>query len=195
MVRSKQYVGTCVANRMVNGTQQTICWHVDDLKLSHKSPREHTKVIKKLMAIYGTDMTVRRGKKHKYMGMDLDYSQKGKLLISMIEYNKATWAMWPEPLDKPVKTSPGENLLNVNADCPKLDTARAQLFHSIIARNLFSSKRSREDILATTAFCTTRVKAPDEDDWKKLGRCMQYLKDTPNDVLTLSADNIQIVKW
>ena len=25
----------CVANRMVNGYQQTICWHVDDVKLSH----------------------------------------------------------------------------------------------------------------------------------------------------------------
>ena len=25
----------CVANKMVNGEQQTICWHVDDLKSSH----------------------------------------------------------------------------------------------------------------------------------------------------------------
>ena len=27
----------CVANRTVNGTQQTITWHVDDVKASHKS--------------------------------------------------------------------------------------------------------------------------------------------------------------
>ena len=157
---------------MVKGTQQTICWHVDDLKLSHKSAHENTKIIKKLMAIHEKDMTVRRGKKHRYLGMDLDYSQKGKLLIGMIEYNKATWAMWPEPLDKPVKAPAGENLLKVNPDCPKLDAARARLFHTITAQNLFSSKRSRGDILPTTAFCTTRVKALDEDDWKKLGRCM-----------------------
>ena len=26
----------CVANRMVDGTQQTVCWHVDNLKISHK---------------------------------------------------------------------------------------------------------------------------------------------------------------
>ena len=25
----------CVANKMVNGKQMTICWHVDDLKVSH----------------------------------------------------------------------------------------------------------------------------------------------------------------
>ena len=110
--------------------------------------------------------------------MDLDFSEKGKLKIGMIEYNKATWMMWPEPLDKPVKTPAGEHLLKVNPDCPKLDESRARLFHTITARNLFSSKRSRGDILPTTAFCTTRVKEPDEDDWKKLGRCMQYLKDT-----------------
>ena len=26
----------CVANKMVNGSQITICWHVDDVKVSHK---------------------------------------------------------------------------------------------------------------------------------------------------------------
>ena len=26
----------CVANKIVNGTQMIVCWHVDDLKISHK---------------------------------------------------------------------------------------------------------------------------------------------------------------
>ena len=26
----------CVANMMVNGAQITVCWHVDDLKISHR---------------------------------------------------------------------------------------------------------------------------------------------------------------
>ena len=29
----------CVANKMVNGEQLTICWHVDDLKSSHIDPK------------------------------------------------------------------------------------------------------------------------------------------------------------
>ena len=41
----------------------------------------------------------------------------------------------------------------------------------------------------------TRVKEQDVDDRKNLGRCMQYLKDTADDVLTLSADSIRVVKW
>ena len=29
----------CVVNKMVNGEQLTICWHVDDLKSSHTDPK------------------------------------------------------------------------------------------------------------------------------------------------------------
>ena len=28
----------CVANKMIDGSQFTIVWHVDDLLLSHKNP-------------------------------------------------------------------------------------------------------------------------------------------------------------
>ena len=34
----------CVANKIINGTQCTICWHVDDLKISHKDPAVVTQV-------------------------------------------------------------------------------------------------------------------------------------------------------
>ena len=30
--------GPCVANKIVNGHQLTVTWHVDDLKLSQKYP-------------------------------------------------------------------------------------------------------------------------------------------------------------
>jgi type I restriction-modification system DNA methylase subunit len=29
----------CVANQMINGEQQTVMWHVDDLKSSHVDPK------------------------------------------------------------------------------------------------------------------------------------------------------------
>ena len=35
----------CVANKQVRGTQMTICWHVDDIKLSHKQECCVTKMI------------------------------------------------------------------------------------------------------------------------------------------------------
>ena len=45
------------------------------------------------------------------------------------------------------------------------------------------------------AFLCTRVKAPDVDDYKKLGRTMMYLRGTLNMPLTLEADECNIVKW
>jgi hypothetical protein len=33
----------CVANKDMNGTQMMVCWHVDDLKVSHMDPRENTR--------------------------------------------------------------------------------------------------------------------------------------------------------
>ena len=80
---------------------------------------------------------------------------------------------------------------NVN----KLDEARKQKFHTFTAKGLFLCKRARPDIQTAIAFLSTRVKNPDEDDWKKLLRMMQYLNGTPNLVLRLSADNTNILKW
>ena len=45
----------CVANKIINGEQFTIVWHVDDLKLSHKDPEVVTEMIaylKVCMKIY-----------------------------------------------------------------------------------------------------------------------------------------------
>jgi hypothetical protein len=33
----------CVANKEVNGTQMMVCWHVDNLKVSHMDPKENTR--------------------------------------------------------------------------------------------------------------------------------------------------------
>ena len=45
------------------------------------------------------------------------------------------------------------------------------------------------------AFLTTRVKEPDEDDWKKLARMMTHFKHTKDSVLTLEADNVNAIEW
>jgi hypothetical protein len=42
---------------------------------------------------------------------------------------------------------------------------------------------------------TTRVKAPDKNDYKKLTRLVKYLRGTPKPYLTLEADDTHIVKW
>ena len=76
----------------------------------------------------------------------------------------------------------------------KLDEKRAENFHSVNALLLFISRRCRLDIQTAVGFLCTRVSSPDEDDWVKLRRVLQYLKGTIDLVLTLGADDITKMK-
>ena len=78
----------CVANKTVNGTQMTVCWHVDNLKVSHVDPKEVTKFGEWLSKTYGVSIATHRGKVHDYLGMIFDFSKKGKVMINMIKYLK-----------------------------------------------------------------------------------------------------------
>ena len=42
---------------------------------------------------------------------------------------------------------------------------------------------------------STRVKSPNESDWKKLIRLMEYLNGTKELILRLWADDLRVVKW
>ena len=70
----------CVANKVVNGSQMTVTWDVNNLKVSHNNYHEVTKFLMYLGDWYGNRITaVNRGKVYDYLGMDLDFSNKGKL--------------------------------------------------------------------------------------------------------------------
>jgi hypothetical protein len=66
--------GPCVANKMSQGKQFTLTWHVDDIKMSHEDHNEVINVTEWLKGIYGDNMHVSRGLVHDYLRMTLDYS-------------------------------------------------------------------------------------------------------------------------
>jgi hypothetical protein len=67
----------CIVNKIIKGKQMTLCWHVDDMKISHIEPNEVTGMIEYLKLKYASDgigkMKISRGKVHEYLGMILDY--------------------------------------------------------------------------------------------------------------------------
>jgi hypothetical protein len=75
-----------------------------------------------------------------------------------------------------------------------LDKSKADIFHSTVAKLLYICKRCRLDIQNTVGFLTTRVSKPDEDDWKKLKRVLQYLRGTIDDKLILGCVDIGKMK-
>jgi hypothetical protein len=65
----------CVVNKIINGTQCTILWHVDDIKGSHVEQKVLNDIAKQLNDKYGqeTSLTVHRRMVHDYFGMVIDY--------------------------------------------------------------------------------------------------------------------------
>ena len=75
-------------NKIVNDKQCTILWHVDDLNISYVDPDIVSRVLAYIDVEYGniSKMTITRGKIHKYLGMNIDYSSPVKLIFSVVDY-------------------------------------------------------------------------------------------------------------
>ena len=189
----------CVANKMINGKQCTVVWHVDDLKISHVDAKENDKFVQWLREMYEDELIgavkVNRGKVHDYLGMKLDFSTPGEVKLDMKEYVKSMIEFFPEERKNTATTPAALHLFEVREDVKVLEEEDAMKFHTMVAKGLFLCKRARPDIQTTIAFLTTRVKQPDQDDWKKLRRLIDYLRGTADLVLTLEADNTNVVKW
>jgi hypothetical protein len=188
---------SCVANKIVDGKQCTILWHVDDLKISHVDPKVVDDVIELLKSEFGKEapLTISRGKVHEYLGMTIDFSVKGKVKFTMIDYIENMITELPADMSGTVRSPASSHLFDVNDDAEKLNTELSDFFHHNVAKLLFLCKRARPDIQTAVAFLCTRVKEPDVDDYKKLGRTMMYLRGTVKMPLTLEADECNIVKW
>ena len=177
----------CVANANIDGKQCTICWYVDDNKISHKDPKVVEEVIKKIELKFGK-MSKTTGDEHDFLGMHIKYKKK-KVEISMKKHILKALDEFMEDVTRNATTPANSHLFTIR-ESPKLDEKRADNFHSVVALLLFISKRCRLDIQTAVAFLTTRVSEPNEDDWKKLRRVLQYLRGTIDLKLTLGADNI-----
>jgi Reverse transcriptase (RNA-dependent DNA polymerase) len=187
----------CVANKIVNGKQCTILWHVDDLKISHHDPKVVSSIIAQLETEFGKEapLSITRGKVHDYFGMRIDYTSAGKVNITMIPYIETMLEELPEDMDGVSSTPAGNHLFTVNKEGTKLGEEESIMFHHNTAKLLFLCKRARPDLQTAVSFLTTRVKEPDIDDYKKLSRVMKYLRGTMDMPLTLEANDSSIIQW
>jgi len=189
----------CVANKIINNKQLTICWHVDDLFLGHEDPIVVSNFLTWLAKRYDTDdkkLNVVRGPNHDYLGMNLDFSNQGEVSIDMIPYIKKINDAFPEKITGVQSTPAGDRLFQVRppSEAKYLPEDQARAFHHTTAQLLFLS-RVRRDIQTTVAFLTTRVKHPDQDDWGKLKRVLKYLLCTRSLRLTLFAESLSNIAW
>ena len=105
----------CVANKKVDGGWLTIVWHVDDVKTSHKTEKAVEDFIKWTDSKNSDEkgkITVSRGKRHPYLGMTLDYSKEGCLIIDMKDYVKKMLDEFEEDCKMKVNKTPWNDKLN-----------------------------------------------------------------------------------
>jgi hypothetical protein len=140
----------CVSNKIIEGEQMTICFHVDDCKLSHHKKTCMDQMIGYLRQEYDSifedgsgAMTVSRGKIHKYLGMTVDYNVPGQVKIRMLNYVNEILAAFdkaePKGVGRKTSEAPG-SLFNVDEDCEKLAQVKAVEFHNLVANTLYATK-------------------------------------------------------
>ena len=77
----------CIANKITDAKKQlTVVWHVDDLMGTCEDDFELTKFSCYLGKIYGPKLSMYTGRKHAYLGVDMEFRDDGMLEVSMFKY-------------------------------------------------------------------------------------------------------------
>jgi hypothetical protein len=127
--------------------------------------------------------------------MTIDFNQDGKVQFRMNDYITNVISEAPSEFSGTATTPAANYLFEISNTATKLNAVDSDIFHHVTAQLLYLSKRARPDIQTAVAFLCTRVSQPDSDDWKKLGRCVRYLRGTINLPLTLEAGHDGIIQW
>jgi Reverse transcriptase (RNA-dependent DNA polymerase) len=136
----------CVANKIINGKQCTIVWYVDDNKISHVDPSVVTEIISQIEKKFGK-MTTTRGKEHVFLGMKINFQNDQTVRINMEQYINEAIIDFQEDVSIGATTPANKSLFELNADAPRLEKDKSNLFHSIVAKLLYVAKRGRPHFL------------------------------------------------
>ncbi len=183
----------CVANKMIEGTQCTVAWYVDDTKISHVKPDVVTNIIEHIESKFGK-MTVTRGKEHTFLGMDIKFNDNETVTISMNKHLEEAISTSGIVVTKTATTPAQKNFFEVETTSMPLSKENSELFHSTVAKLLYISLRARPDLLLATSFLCTRVSRPTEQDHRKLQRVLEYIHGTMNLTLTIGADRLDHIR-
>ena len=174
-----------VWQKMVNGEQLTICWHVDDLKSSHIDPKVNDEFLEWINDTFRQlgEVKMTQDLIHDYLGVTLDYSVLGQVSIDMSHYVKKVVIEFPHENLKGTSVASlwNESLFKVQHEHVPLEKEQAELFHTMTAQGLFLCKHGHLDIAPEIAYPTTWVQKPNCTDWTKLCQMLQFLKRTVKD--------------
>ena len=150
-----------------------------------------------MKVIYSSHKEEYRGKKHDYLGMDLEFSVDGEVREIMSDNLKNIVSEFPESIQEIVATSAADQLFTAREDANRklLDEDRDTAFHHSVAKILFATTHVKKYIHVDVELLTTRVRSPGKYDWWKLQLFLQYIISTTHKPVMLRMDNLKILKW
>jgi hypothetical protein len=174
-------VDPCVMNVMRNGKQLTLAIYVDDILALSENAEDLEWFREELEKVFD-DVKAETGGEFSYLGMHI-ILEKGKARISMKQFIEELLELHGEVR---MRITPATNQLFESDEKKKLNDEEKGQFHTMVAKLLYLSKRTRSDIALPVIYLCTRVKSPTEGDKRKLDRVMGYLKMTKSREMVLT---------
>ena len=113
--------------------------------------------------------TVSRSQVHDYMGMTLDFQNKGEVHIKMEHYIEMMLQDAPKEMEGTSSMPVAAHLFIVNSEDPQLlGTEQKKILVHLVMQGLYLTQQGHPDIRTAIAFLCGRLHNPDEDDYKKL---------------------------
>jgi hypothetical protein len=140
---------SCMVNKIVDGKQLTVAWHVNDPKISQVATRVVDDLITDLNSEFGKETPLSKswGKIHDYLGMTLDFSDPGQVTVTMIDYIKMICMDLPKDMIGRAATPAANHLFQIDDEnVAPLDKDRANLFVHLMMQLLFLSQRAHPDV-------------------------------------------------
>ena len=184
----------CVANKVINGNQCTMAWHVNDAIASHDEQKVFDELGEQMKFRFG-EMNITTGTKHSFLGMKINIDEENRTVeIEMKDQINKLIAKFEEDsgedIKKKVSTPATHNLFKVEITTEELETKRSDIFHSTTASLLYIMKRARPDIETSVSYLMRRVSKSDNDDWLKLKRVLSFLHVTKDDTRKIGASSL-----
>jgi hypothetical protein len=165
--------------------------YVDDLMIVSRLPTVLTSIADALRTKY-TEVTVKMGQEHDFLGIHWDFRVPGQVVLSMTGYIDNLLEKYK--VKTKAKTPATDMLFVSDPLCPKLSKPKQEMFHSCVMELYYLAKRAMYEIVTAVSYCAKKVLFPDEDDEKKLDRIFSYLLSSRDSVLTLRIGPVQEIR-
>ena len=183
----------CVFNLTHDGVQCSVCFHVDDLMITCVNQTIIDDLVERLRARFGS-ITSHFGAHHNYLGALFDFSEEGKVHVSMPHMTQQL--IEDSGIDGTAATPASTTLFDIDNASPPLGDDDKKYFHSFVHRVMYLANRINGECLVACAFLSGRVQQPSEQDMGKLRRLLRYLKANPKLRLTLQVgETVGVVQY